>query len=259
MHASILALLPLAAQAANIVLSNDDGWAEKNIRVFYDTLVAAGENVLISAPAENESGTGSSDANPTTVTNGCEFSSCPAGSPAIGKNSSEPRFNYVNSFPVTSVRYGIQNLSEQIFGGPPDIAVTGFNVGGMRLCYVSLTKVLPEATYLPFHSKHGTHDLDLRNRRCSHRSIPRRHPRHRLQRHFWLASSLDHRHPNLSNRLRRALHQRHANPPRLRSALPPRRYLAQRQLPDRLQHHLFLSRAIQVRPVAHQHGDHLHG
>lgn len=147
MHASVLALLPLAARAANIVLSNDDGWAEKNIRVFYDTLVAAGENVLISAPAENESGTGSSDATPTTVTNGCEFSSCPAGSPAIGRNSSQPRFNYVNSFPVTSVRYGIQNLSEQIFGGPPDIAVTGFNVGGMCLRYVSLTKVLPEATY----------------------------------------------------------------------------------------------------------------
>lgn len=133
MHIStscFIALVPLITRAANVVLSNDDGWAEKNIRVFYDTLTAAGENVLISAPAENESGTGSSDETPTTVTNGCEFSSCPAGSPAIGKNSSQPRFNYVNSYPVTAVRYGIQNLSQTIFGGPADIAVTGFNVGG---------------------------------------------------------------------------------------------------------------------------------
>lgn len=125
-----LCVFPFAAHAANVVLSNDDGWAEKNIRVFYDALTAAGESVVLSAPAENESGTGSSDEPPTVVTSGCEFSSCPAGSPAVGSNSSMPRFNYVNSYPVTSMRYGIQNVSENIFGGPPDIAVAGFNVGG---------------------------------------------------------------------------------------------------------------------------------
>lgn len=126
---SLIALLPLAARAVNVVLSNDDGWAEKNIRVFYDALVDAGESVVISAPAINRSGTGSSDAEPAEVTAGCQFDSCPAGSPAVGFNSSMPRFNYVNSFPVTSMRYGIQNLSESFFDGPPDIAVAGFNVG----------------------------------------------------------------------------------------------------------------------------------
>lgn len=133
MRASIihlLVLLPISGYAANIVLSNDDGWAEKNIRVLYDSLTAAGESVVISAPAENESGTGSSDAEPKVVTDGCQFSSCPSGSPAVGSNSSMPRFNYVNSYPVTSMRYGIQNLSTRFFGGPPDIAVAGFNVGG---------------------------------------------------------------------------------------------------------------------------------
>lgn len=52
------ALLPLTSTATNIVLSNDDGWAEINIRTFYNTLTAAGDSVLLSAPAENESGTG---------------------------------------------------------------------------------------------------------------------------------------------------------------------------------------------------------
>ncbi|KAL2275549.1 hypothetical protein FJTKL_01939 [Diaporthe vaccinii] len=122
-------LAPLAAQAVNVVLSNDDGWAEKNIRVLYDTLTSAGESVIISAPADNRSGTGSSDATPGTVTSGCEFNSCPAGSPPYGSDSSNPRFNYVNSYPVTSMRYGIQTLSPKFFGGAPDIAVAGYNVG----------------------------------------------------------------------------------------------------------------------------------
>lgn len=59
MHFSLVcALLPLTAHAANLVLSNDDGWAEINIRTFYNALTAAGESVVLSAPAEDESGTG---------------------------------------------------------------------------------------------------------------------------------------------------------------------------------------------------------
>jgi len=127
---SLLAVLLSSSRAVNVVLSNDDGWAEKNIRVFYSTLQAAGFNIVLSAPAENESGTGSSDATATAVgTSGCEFSSCPGGGPAEGFNASNTRFNYVNSFPVTSMRYGIQTVAPKFFGGAPDIAVAGFNVG----------------------------------------------------------------------------------------------------------------------------------
>ena len=53
-----LTLLPLVIQAAKIIQSNDDGWAEINIREFYDALKAAGHQSIISAPAENQSGTG---------------------------------------------------------------------------------------------------------------------------------------------------------------------------------------------------------
>ena len=60
MHFYLLsvALLPLTTRATNVVLSNDDGWAEINIRTLYNTLTAAGDSVVLSAPAENESGTG---------------------------------------------------------------------------------------------------------------------------------------------------------------------------------------------------------
>jgi len=125
----IFALLPAAVRAVNVVLSNDDGWAEINIREFYYALKSSGDSVVLSAPAENESGTGSADAPAIPLLKPCEYNSCPAGSPPKGDNSSKPRFNYVNSFPVTSMRYGIQTLSPKFFGGPPDIAVAGFNVG----------------------------------------------------------------------------------------------------------------------------------
>ena len=40
-----------------------------------------------------------------------------------------PQFNYVNSFPVTSIKFGIQNLASTLLPGPIDLAVTGPNVG----------------------------------------------------------------------------------------------------------------------------------
>lgn len=51
-------LWPLAAHAVNIVSSNDDGWAEVNIRALFESLGDAGHSVVVSAPAENQSGTG---------------------------------------------------------------------------------------------------------------------------------------------------------------------------------------------------------
>ncbi|GIK07655.1 hypothetical protein Aspvir_003321 [Aspergillus viridinutans] len=130
MHLLPLVLLPLTAQAINIVSSNDDGWAEINIRQFYKALTAAGHSVVVSAPAENQSGTGSSDKTPTTLTEPCEFNSCPSGSPATGYNASDPRLNYVNSYPVTSMKYGISTTAPPFFNGaPPALAVSGPNVG----------------------------------------------------------------------------------------------------------------------------------
>ena len=54
-------LLPLIVKGTNVVLSNDDGWAEINIRAFYNALTSGGDSVVISAPAENKSGTGMPD------------------------------------------------------------------------------------------------------------------------------------------------------------------------------------------------------
>lgn len=58
MRFDVLAIFPLAASAVNIISSNDDGWAETNIRALFESLGAADHSVVISAPAENQSGKG---------------------------------------------------------------------------------------------------------------------------------------------------------------------------------------------------------
>jgi len=159
----IFALLPLSSGFTKIVLFND-GWAEINIRTFYNALTAAKESVILSAPAENESGSGkeisrsapatdmltdswllgSSDASATPLVQACEFNSCPAGSPAEGSDPSNSDLNYVNSYPVMAMRYGIQTLAPKYFQGPPNIAVASFNVGGDH-CSISFSQTLTKS------------------------------------------------------------------------------------------------------------------
>ncbi|KAF2145843.1 uncharacterized protein K452DRAFT_220380 [Aplosporella prunicola CBS 121167] len=124
-------LLPVAAvNAAKLLQSNDDGWAEINLRTFHNVLRTAGHNVVLSGPAENESARGSLDKDPTTLSSPCEYDSCPEGSPATGSNATDPRLNYVNSYPVTSVRYGLNTSAANFFDGTaPDLVLTGPNVG----------------------------------------------------------------------------------------------------------------------------------
>ena len=59
MRCSILiaAALPLV-QGVRIIQSNDDGWAEINLRTMFNVLNAAGHEAVLSGPAENQSGKG---------------------------------------------------------------------------------------------------------------------------------------------------------------------------------------------------------
>ncbi|KAH9887078.1 sure-like protein [Cubamyces lactineus] len=123
--------------AQKVLLTNDDGWAVAQIRAQYGSLVQEGYNVVLSAPAENKSGTGSSSAPPTPLQSPCEFDTCPTGSPAEGFNASNPRLNYVNSFPVDSVHYGIQTLAPKFYGSVPDFVVSGPNVGKIDSMYIA--------------------------------------------------------------------------------------------------------------------------
>ena len=74
---------------------------------------------------------GSSDAAPTTVgADGCIYTSCPGGSPPTGANATDPRLNYVNSYPVTAIKTGIDVTAPALWNGAkPELALTGPNVG----------------------------------------------------------------------------------------------------------------------------------
>jgi hypothetical protein len=101
----LLALSPLLANAFNVVVSNDDGWAEQNVRTFIKTLTTAGFAAVLSSPAENQSGTSSSDKPATTVgSSGCQFGSCPAGAPATGFNASDTKLNVRSASLIKSLR-----------------------------------------------------------------------------------------------------------------------------------------------------------
>jgi len=122
MFLTFLLALPLFTSALHvqrhhkptkIVLTNDDGWAVAQIRSEYVALKAAGYEVslepshllacanvlqvILSAPAQDKSGTGSTAvAVPTTLTIPCEYESCPVGSPGVGFNASDRKLHYIS-------------------------------------------------------------------------------------------------------------------------------------------------------------------
>ncbi|KAH6987963.1 survival protein sure-like phosphatase/nucleotidase [Ilyonectria robusta] len=144
-----LTVLPvLAVQAVKIVQSNDDGWAELYIRSFNDALNAAGHQVVLSGPAENKSGSSSSDEEPVARKDACEYSSCPANSGPTGSNSTRPDLNWVNSYPVTAIKYGINTFGPKLWNGAkPELAVTGPNVGTNLWVQVPFSGTVGAACY----------------------------------------------------------------------------------------------------------------
>ena len=93
--------------------------------------------------------TGSSDAAPTTVdSDGCIHESCPGGSPPTGVNTTDPRLNYVNSFPVTAIKTGIDVTAPKLWNGAkPELALTGPNVGGNLWFQVDFSGTVGAAVY----------------------------------------------------------------------------------------------------------------
>ncbi|KAJ3559219.1 hypothetical protein NP233_g11319 [Leucocoprinus birnbaumii] len=77
------------SKKANILVTNDDGWAVAQIRSEFSALEAVGYNLVLSCPADNRSGTGNSTATPVPLAQPCEFDTCPTGSPATGFNASD--------------------------------------------------------------------------------------------------------------------------------------------------------------------------
>ncbi|ETS76128.1 hypothetical protein PFICI_11515 [Pestalotiopsis fici W106-1] len=128
------ALAVWSAQGLRILHTNDDGWADLSIRLFYDTIVQAGHDAILSAPAIDQSSKGSLDEEPEPRMTRCQFDTCdPCPEHLLyGTNVSDPsgRLNWVNSYPVTAARYGLDQFAPRIWQNQSaDLVLVGPNNG----------------------------------------------------------------------------------------------------------------------------------
>jgi len=137
--AGTLGLFASQASALNIVLCNDDSIASANIRALKQKLIAAGRDVIISAPADNGSGTGGALAflrpiGPLTVTmRAVTALGIPAGSPGVGADPTDPNVFYVNGSPVAACLYGLDVAAPRKWGDSPDLVISGPNEAGSNV------------------------------------------------------------------------------------------------------------------------------
>ncbi|MEM7409823.1 MAG: 5'/3'-nucleotidase SurE [Myxococcota bacterium] len=128
----LLSLGSFSAQALDILLTNDDGFETENIQALYRALVDAGHNVIMAAPYVGQSGTSGQIAflqpiPPTSEPS--EGGLLPAGSFGIGPTTIAGQQFYADGSPAAAVLYGIDVLAPQVFGGPPDLVLSGPNEG----------------------------------------------------------------------------------------------------------------------------------
>ncbi|GAA5785417.1 acid phosphatase [Chitiniphilus shinanonensis] len=131
--AALLALgMTTPAFALNILLSNDDGFAAANVRALYTQLKAAGHDVIVSAPCQDQSGKGAA-ANfltpLTPLTKDCRGGTVKAGAPGVGSDPSIADIHYVDGTPVMATMYGLDVLAPARWGKAPDLVISGPNEG----------------------------------------------------------------------------------------------------------------------------------
>ncbi|MFM7403946.1 MAG: 5'/3'-nucleotidase SurE [Erythrobacter sp.] len=135
--AASLALAANPAAARNIVLTNDDGLTS-NVVALYEALKAAGHDVVVSVPCQNQSGQGAAlgiarPIAPLKVP--CLNDAADAGAPGAGQMTrkglpAEGRdFYYVDGTPVSSLLHGVEVVGMARWGKAPDLVLSGPNEG----------------------------------------------------------------------------------------------------------------------------------
>ncbi|EHY55841.1 hypothetical protein HRR83_006775 [Exophiala dermatitidis] len=118
-----------SSSAISILLGNDDGFAAAQVREFYRLLKADGHDVVLVAPADNESGQGGRAVFTTSknLTVPSEFNIIPAGAPSLGRDPTDPDVWYYNGTPAActyvALDYVIPNFYDNrtidlYLGGP---------------------------------------------------------------------------------------------------------------------------------------------
>lgn len=123
-----------AAQARNIVLSNDDGLTA-NVHALYHALKEQGHDVIVSVPCRNQSGMGAAIkfVRPLgPLQSNCLHDAAKAGDPGAGPMTLTgfgSDFYYVDGTPVMSMLYGVDVAAMERWGTAPDMVLSGINEG----------------------------------------------------------------------------------------------------------------------------------
>lgn len=111
----------------NIIITNDDGWAEVSIRQVYESVTRQGYDALISAPSYDQSKFGRRDdpKNHIWTRKGCQYDSCPDHDDEMewGKNTTSEDPFYVSPLcAILPLTYTNTLRHTQISPPPPLVA-----------------------------------------------------------------------------------------------------------------------------------------
>ena len=144
-----LAVWVAPACALNILLVNDDGLTG-NIQAQYEALVAAGHDVVVSVPCQNQSGKGAAInfLEPLwALTGACRGGAAEVGAPGAGKVTGKANYWYVDGTPLMATAYGLDIVARQRWGMPPDLVLSGPNEGQNLGPLVNISGTVSNAQY----------------------------------------------------------------------------------------------------------------
>lgn len=126
--------LPVTAQARNILITNDDGLTS-NVVALHAALEAAGHDVIVAVPCQNQSGMGAAlyIARPLApLAQPCRNDAAGTGAPGAGPmtRTALPQgdFHYVDGTPTMAMMFGL-HLATGRWGAQPDLVLSGPNEG----------------------------------------------------------------------------------------------------------------------------------
>lgn len=151
---ALIALLSSAAgsDALKILMGNDDGFGSGNLRELFKLLVRDGHDVLIVAPAQQQSGKGgtviwSESAN---LTEASQYDIIPAGSPSVGRDPSNENIWYYDGTPAACTFVALDWVLPRYYPSwkqTPDLFLGGPNYGTNLGAFVYSLSGTVGATY----------------------------------------------------------------------------------------------------------------